>query len=61
MKEWVGRFLTKHGDRIFFLCGAIVMAIGFLLVKEMSEAGRTILIGCAMLLYNKARSPEKDK
>jgi len=61
MKEWWIKFLTKHGDRIVYLVAALVMACAFMWFPDLKESGKTILIGIAMLAYNKARSTEKEK
>lgn len=61
MKEWGSKFIKKHGDRVFFLCAAVSMASVFLFIPELTKTGETILIGSAMLLFNKARSPEVKK
>lgn len=62
MKEWIKRFWNDHGDRIFFGAVATCFALGFVwlgaryeLLKELLGSGITILIGVAMLAYNKAR------
>ena len=62
---WIQKFWNDHGDRITFATIATVFAIGFIIVgikfpalKEFVGAGTTILIGVAMLFFNKSRSPE---
>ena len=64
--DW-NKFLNVHGERIFFGGIATVMAIAFiasgLYIEDLGElkgAGITILIGVAMLCYNKARGNGKS-
>ena len=58
MGEWSIRFWTEHGDRLIFMFIAALIAVAFMLsgLGELAEAGKVILIGIAMLCYNKARS-----
>ena len=65
--EWIKKFVNVHGERIFFMGVASLMAIGFIVVgakieslSSLSESGTTILIGVAMLCYNKARGNGKE-
>ena len=63
---WLQRFWDNHGERLIFAAMAATMACGFLIVgmkieelKEFTGAGTTILIGVAMLFFNKTRSETK--
>ena len=63
---WLQRFWDNHGERLIFAVLAIIMATVFLIVglqnealKEFVGAGTTILIGVAMLFFNKTRSETK--
>lgn len=57
-KKWLETFWGNHGDRIVFmlLAGACAGGLHLLGLKEQAN---TILIGLAMLCYNKARGNEK--
>ena len=64
--EWLKGFWNNHGERLVFAALAVIMALGFLVVglqnealKEFVGAGTTILIGVAMLFFNKTRSETK--
>ena len=59
MKTWLSKFWGKHGERLFFLSLAVGMAAAFWFMPEMRESAKVILIGAAMLCYNKARSGEE--
>ncbi len=61
MKKWFNRFWTDHGTRLVFMGLAATLATVFIGsgVEKMVSAGEVILIGIAMLLYNKARSSPK--
>ena len=65
---WMQRFWDNHGERLIFAALAITMATVFLIVglqndalKEFVGAGTTILIGVAMLFFNKTRSVEPPR
>ena len=64
MKEWFVKWFTSfwdaHGERLIFAFLATVFALAFWKVFHWEEAAKTILIGIAMLLYNKTRTGEKD-
>jgi len=60
MKIWAVKFWKKHGDRVVFLSLAMSLAGAFMFFPDLKETGKTILIGGAMLLFNKARSPERE-
>jgi len=55
---WLSKFWGKHGERLFFLIIAVGMAVAFWFTPELKESGKVILIGAAMLCFNKARSEE---
>lgn len=61
MKQWMVQFWKKHGERLIFMILAGTMAIIFWFMPDLKESGKTILIGLAMLCYNKARSGEEAK
>ena len=52
--EWVNKFWKNHGTRLAFagLALAIAVAMRFL---ELQAESNTIIIGLAMLFFNKAR------
>ncbi len=56
--NWLSKFWGRHGERLFFLVIAVGMAIAFWFTPELRESGKVILIGAAMLCFNKARSGE---
>lgn len=60
MSKWFFKFWQRHGDRIIFMTAALVMATAFYFTVDLKETGKTILIGVAMLMYNKVRSSEKE-
>lgn len=58
MKEWLEKFINEHGPRLFYGALSLCFAVGFIMYQpdgEIGAAGRTILIGLAMLCYNKSR------
>ena len=64
MKEWFLKFWDRHGERTVFMFGATLFAVCFIVYDadgEIGAAGRTILIGVAMLAYNKSRGSEQNK
>ena len=57
MKEWFERFWGEHGDRVIFMVLATTFGgVFYYLMPDMKGEAKTILIGVAMLCYNKARS-----
>jgi hypothetical protein len=54
MKTWFLEFWNRNGDRLVFTGMSLGLA-GILYYVGMKEAAKTILVGCAMLYYNKAR------
>ena len=72
MKDWIIKWLqgfwNSHGERMVFAFVATIFGVGFIILgikvpilKEFIGAGTTILIGVAMLFFNKTRSPEKKE
>ena len=60
--KWLTRFWNEHGDRIIFMLGATCFGGYFYaFTQDMQGEGKTILIGVAMLLFNKARTSWKDE
>lgn len=59
MKAWFGEFFKTEGNRLIYMLLAFSIAIGFCYFGEdgsdLVASGKTILIGLAMLFYNKAR------
>jgi hypothetical protein len=53
-KGWFKTFWGSHGDRLVYMCLALLLA-GLLHVFGMVEEAKVIYIGCAMLCYHKAR------
>ena len=67
MKTWFQKFWEQHGERHIFMAESSTLAIGFIIaaimyepLKDLKAPGMTILIGNAMLLYNKIRSPKDE-
>lgn len=62
MKKWFLQFWGSHGDRIFFMTAALTLAfIFYVFMPDMKAEAKTILIGIAMLCYNKSRGNERKK
>ncbi|MEW6427310.1 MAG: hypothetical protein AB1568_04665 [Thermodesulfobacteriota bacterium] len=55
MKKWGRRFWTDHGDRLVFAAIATSFGIAFFCLPDMRGEGKTLLVGVAMLAFNKAR------
>jgi len=56
--KWVTKFWTTHGERLVFMGMATVFGLAFwFYFPDMKGEAKTILIGIAMLLFNKARGP----
>jgi hypothetical protein len=53
-KVWFKKFWEQHGDRIIFSAMALGLS-GALLLLGLHEQAQTIIIGIAMLYFNKAR------
>ena len=59
-KGWSIRFWNDHGDRLVFMGIALLLALFlYYLMPDMKAEAKVILIGIAMLCYNKARSAPK--
>lgn len=57
MNEWTKQFWQKHGERLVFMLMAFILSLVFWFgFPDMKDAAKTILIGIAMLCFNKARS-----
>ena len=59
--EWLKHFWKIHGERIVFMSIAVLFGLFFwYFMPDMKGEAKTILIGVAMLCYNKARGNGKD-
>ena len=57
---WFTEFWKKHGERMVFMLIAFVLALVFWFgFPDMQGEAKTILIGIAMLCFNKARGNGK--
>jgi hypothetical protein len=54
MNEWLKNFWNKHGDRLIF-AGFALSLQGIMRLFDLEKEANTILIGIAMLFFNKAR------
>ena len=54
--SFLKNFVNEHGERLVFMLLATAFGLAFLTSPEMQGEAKTILIGVAMLCYNKARS-----
>jgi len=54
MKKWFESFWNTHGERLVFAAMALVLS-GVLHMLKLHEQGNTIIIGIAMLMFNKTR------
>lgn len=52
---WAAKFWKEHGERFVFMTLATGFA-GLFWVMDMKGEAKTILVGTAMLCYNKART-----
>jgi len=55
MKQWALKFWLNHGTRIIFGMAATAFGVVFYFIPNMQGEAKTILIGVAMLCFNKAR------
>ena len=56
MDSWFKEFWVGHGERIIFMTIATIFAgIFYFYVPDMKGEAKTILVGLAMLCFNKAR------
>jgi hypothetical protein len=60
MKPLLKEFWVNHGERLVFMFLALAFSVGMYLIGWVDEA-KVIIIGLAMLCYNKARSGMADK
>ena len=57
MKKWAMNFWKEHGGRLIFMAIATVFGVAFYYaMPDMQGEAKAILVGVAMLAYNKARS-----
>lgn len=54
MKEWATKFWNTHGERLIFAALALGLAAVLYNIDMQAEA-KTILVGIAMLFFNKVR------
>ena len=52
--EWLNKFWGAHGERIIFAVLALILA-GIMYQIKLEKEANTIIIGVAMLCYNKSR------
>ena len=59
---WWAKFFTEHGERLIFALLALIMAGIYAMLNKLFPAMpgevKAIIIGIAMLFYNKVRSPK---
>ena len=66
-RAWVKTLVQKHGERLFFVALADVMAIGIVYAGNSAGndtlvgAGIAVLIGSMQLFFNKARGPKNNQ
>ncbi len=55
--KWFSKFWEKHGERITWMALAMTFAVPFVIYgnDQLKGSGYTIMIGAAMLCFNKAR------
>ena len=58
--EWFKEFWQSHGERLSFAMLALALATAMYFLKLEKEAN-TIIIGIAMLFFNKARGTNNGK
>ena len=59
--EWFTKFWGAHGERLMFAVFALLLA-GVMYFLQLEKEANTIIIGVAMLCYNKSRGTNgKDK
>ena len=54
-QRWLVMFWYKHGERLIFAALALALAGALYYFNQQAEA-KTILVGIAMLFFNKVRS-----
>ena len=60
MMEWMKAFLANHGERLTFAVLALSLA-GVMYFLELDKEANTIIIGIAMLFFNKSRGTDQPK
>ena len=58
--EWIKAFWDKHGDRLTFAGFALSLS-GVMRMFDLEKEANTILIGIAMLFFNKSRGSDQTK
>ena len=53
--KWVIEFWNRHGDRLAFALFALILAEIMYFALSLEAEAKTIIIGIAMLFFNKAR------
>jgi len=53
--KWVTEFWNRHGDRLTFAIFALMLAEIMYFALGLKAEANTIIIGIAMLFFNKAR------
>jgi len=53
--KWATAFWNRHGDRLTFAAFALVLAEVMYFALSLEAEAKTIIIGIAMLFFNKAR------
>ena len=57
---WMKAFLTNHGERLTFAVLALFLA-GVMYLLKLEKEANTIIIGIAMLFFNKSRGTDQPK
>jgi len=52
---WAKNFWNKHGERLVFAAFALGMSAGMWLWLDLKPEAKTIIVGIAMLFFNKVR------
>ena len=52
--KWITEFWNRHGERLVFAMLALTLS-GVMYALKLEAEAKTILIGMAMLFFNKAR------
>ena len=53
--KWITAFWGRHGDRLVFATLALALAGTMYYALDLGAESKTIIIGIAMLFFNKAR------
>ena len=59
VKDWINKFINNHGERLVFSVLALSLS-AVMWGLGLKEQAQTILIGIAMLFFNKSRGPGAD-